>query len=396
MRAALVTETYPPEVNGVARTLHRLVGELRGRGHEIEVIRPRQPGAEDAAGESEWPVPGLPLPGYAGLRFGLPVALRLRNRWARGPRPEIVHVATEGPLGLAAIAAAKWLGVPVGSSFHTNFHQYSRHYRLGWLRRPAAAYLRRFHNATAGTAVPTTAMRDALSAEGFERLAVVGRGVDADAFGPGFRSPELRRAWGADARTPVVAYVGRVAAEKNVGLAVRAFEAIRRQRPAARLVVVGDGPFAEQLAALAPDAIRCGMQSGADLARHYASADLLLAPSLTETFGNVVTEAMASGLAVVTFDYAAGREHIRHGVDGMLAPYGDEAAFVSAAETAAAMGDGLARMGAAAEAKARELGWDRVGDALERFWAAASARPDGHDNLLGKTEWVGRRANPEI
>src|SRR5262249_33562815 len=201
----------------------------------------------------------------------------------------------------------------------------------GWLRRRIAAYLRGFHNASCGTFVSTERLRVELGAAGFERLSVLGRGVDHGRFDPARRSAALRAEWGAGADDLVVLYVGRLAAEKNVELALEAYRAMRQVRPAMRFVGGGDGPLAAALAGAHPDLGFRGFRTGDDLAAHYASADVFLFPSETETFGNVTLEAMASGLAVVAYDYAAAHVHVEPGVTGVLAAPGDARGFVAAA-----------------------------------------------------------------
>lgn len=333
MRLALVTETYPPEVNGVAMTLSRLVGGLRARGHEVEIVRPRQSQEKGAARADEIVVPGVAIPFYSSLRIGLPVVWRFEERW-RESRPDIVHVATEGPLGLAALTAAGRLRIPVTSSFHTNFHAYGGHYGVAALRDATLAYLRWFHNRTRLTLAPTRQMVGELAAERFRGLGVMARGVDAALFDPARRDSALRESWGAGPDDPVALYVGRIAAEKNLGLAVEAFLRLREREPRLRFVLVGDGPAREPLRREHPEFHYAGMRRGAELAAHYASGDLFLFPSVTETFGNVVTEAMASGLTTVAYDYAATREHVRDGVNGFAARFGDAAAFHAAASRA--------------------------------------------------------------
>ena len=352
LRIACVTETYPPEVNGVAMTVARLVQALRERGHDVQVVRPRQAGdagGVSANGHGDVLVRGMPIPRYEGLRMGLPCKRRLVRLWTRH-RPDVVHIATEGPLGRSALLAARALGLPVCSEFRTNFHAYSRHYGLGFLRGAIIAYLRRFHNATQCTMVPTRALHDELAGEGFRNLRTVARGVDVRRFDPAHRSEALRAQWGAAPGDLVVTCVGRLAPEKNLDTLLVAFEAIRRTQPRARLVLVGDGPMRPSLQARCPDAVFAGQRLGDELAAHYASADLFLFPSVTETFGNVTTEALASGLAVVAFDYAAARRLIEDGVNGSLAPLADDAAFVAQAVRTAA---DLARC-RALDAQARE------------------------------------------
>ena len=367
LRIACVTETYPPEVNGVAMTIARLVQSLRARHHHVVVVRPRQAGDLGASSEDVL-VRGLPIPRYAGLRMGLPCMGTLVRLWKQ-ERPDVVHIATEGPLGRSALLAAKALGLPVCSDFRTNFHAYSRHYGFGFLRRPIIAYLRRFHNATQCTMVPTQALHDDLRKEGFRDLVTVARGVDVRRFDPAHRSEALRAQWGVAPDDLVVTCVGRLAPEKNLVTLVAAFDAIRRENPRARLVLVGDGPMRKELQARCPGAIFAGQRTGADLAVHYASADLFLFPSVTETFGNVTTEAMASGLAVVAFDYAAAQRLIRHGENGALAPFDDTAAFIATATRTAADLANCRVLGARARSGVMALDWDSIAAQVEGVMA---------------------------
>ena len=365
MHLAYVTETYPPELNGVARSAAQMVRGLRGRGHHVHVIRPRQ-AADDAHDSAhEWRVPGVPIPMYPALRIGLPVVGRLAQRWA-GARPDLVHVATEGPLGWAAVRAARLLGVPVSSDFRTNFDQYSGHYGFGWLAGGVRAYLRYFHNATDRTFVPTPALRATLGRQGYRRLEVVGRGVDCDLFSPAHRSEELRARWGATPHTPVLLYVGRLASEKNVPLAFRAFASVRARVPDAKLVVVGEGPLRAQLQAQVPDAHFAGSLDGQALAQHYASADVFLFPSATETFGNVTLEALASGLLTVAFREGAAAVHIEDCCNGVLADVGDDQGFIASACAVAQQFRWLVPMRQAARDAALAASWDNV---ISRFEA---------------------------
>ena len=362
---AIVTETYPPEVNGVAMTIARLAEGMRRNGHRVRIVRPRQ-GASDSESRpdenlecSDLTLPGFPMPGYAGLRFGLPARRRLCAIW-RAARPDAVHVVTEGPLGWSAVAAARSLGIPVTSGFHTNFDRYSRHYGFGWLQPALAAYLRSFHRRTRATLVPTESLAASLTGEGLSGVRVVGRGVDVELFRPTRRSEVLRAEWGLAPGDLAVLHVGRVAAEKNIGLALRAFEAIAVRCPNARFVVVGDGPLRGRLQSQYPQHHFAGQRTGADLATHYASSDLFLFPSLTETFGNVTQEAMASGLAVVAFRSAAAAEMIVDGQNGRTITPGDESAFIQAAESVAQNGQVRRTLGERARQRVLACGWGAV------------------------------------
>lgn len=364
---ALVTETYPPEVNGVALTLSRWVEGLRAMDHRLQLVRPRQ-GREDQARQedafSEILAPGIPLPRYPGLRLGLPFARALIRRWKK-EKPHLVHVATEGPLGLSALWAAKRLGIPATTSFHTRFDHYSRHYLFG-LEALARGYLRFVHRLSAITLAPTSRLAQTLAQGGFGKTAVVGRGVDKTLFNPQRRDLDLRRSWGAADDDLVLLYVGRVAKEKNMALLWRAWGKLQGQAPKARLVVVGEGPLLEESKRLyGKSVLFTGKKLGENLARHYASADVFLFPSMTDTFGNVVLEAMASGLAVCAFADGAAQEHVVHGVHGLLAPLGDEEAFL---EQALGLARSPAQTGRMGEAAARAPGlkdWGAVTKELE-------------------------------
>lgn len=371
LRLAIVTETYLPEVNGVARTMGKMVDLLRARGHTIELTRPAQAGVRDEGlacgvpGFTQHLVRGLAIPRYGELQMGLALPGHFMAQWEKH-RPDVVHVVTEGPLGWAAVIAARRLGIPLSSGFHTNFHAYSRHYGIGLFAGAVACALRALHNRCAATIVPTGEMRRALVARGFERLHVVGRGIDTGLFDPARRSAALRASWGVRGSAPVLIHVGRLAPEKNLQLFVRAAQAACEVEPATRVVLVGDGPDAAALRAAHPGFVFAGTRRGEDLATHYASADLFVFPSLTETFGNVVTEALASGLAVVAFDYAAARQHIVDGESGVLEPPGDEDALIAAACRLAASPERIGRLRMPARAVALRLGWDRIIDDLER------------------------------
>lgn len=378
LHLALVTETYAPEINGVAMTLGRLVDGLALRGHRITIVRPRQRHESPRCTVTrrlaceQIRLPGLPLPGYPQLRIGLPARARLRRLW-RAQRPDLVHVATEGPLGATAISAARELDIPVTSSFHTNFDQYTRDYRLGWLQPVVAAWLRRIHNRTQRTFVPTHDLLARLGTQGYANLRLLSRGVDTVLFDPARRDAELRASWGAGPDDPVVLHVGRMAAEKNYPLLFRAFDAVKAAEPRARLVLVGDGPMLATYQKLRPDAVFTGFYTGVNLARHYASGDLYLHASSTETFGNVVTEALASGLAVGAFDYAAAHEFVRHDENGLTARVGREEEFLAHAARLATDAGLRARLGRAARATALQLSWDAVVDGFVRDLAEAIA-----------------------
>ncbi|HEX6833054.1 MAG TPA: glycosyltransferase family 1 protein [Rudaea sp.] len=362
MRIAIVTETYPPEINGVALTVASLANGLSGVGHEVQIVRPRQSLA-DSAGHVDDRIDtvltrGARLPRYPGLQFGLPAARRLRSIWKNEP-PDAIYVATEGPLGYSALRAARALHIPACTGFHTRFDDFARHYGLGLITPMVFGYLRRFHRRGGATLVPTAELRDFLDANGFGNVVLLRRAVDTELFSPQRRDEALRAQWGLKPGQLAVIYVGRIAPEKNLPLAVRAFRELRKQHPDARYIWVGDGPARASLAAENPDFIFAGIQRGADLARHFASADLFVFPSLTETFGNVTLEAMASGVPTVAFDYGAAREHLTAAA-GRRTPFGDEAAFLAAVDEIARNEALRESMRSAARAAVAELNPRRV------------------------------------
>jgi glycosyltransferase involved in cell wall biosynthesis len=364
LRLVLVTETFPPEVNGVARTLGRWVDVFRERGHAVCVIRPRQ--------KRERPgrllVYGMPLPFYRQVRIGVASPLHVRRLLA-GLAPDLIHIATEGPLGWSALLAAWSLGVPVASSFHTNFDHYATHYGFLGLEHLAFGCLRWFHNRTLVTLVPSQATRQRLLAGGIRRVEIWSRGVDSQLFNPRHRDPALRASLGLGEDGLLILYVGRLALEKNLNALFQAYTRLRQMatgelRERLRLALVGSGPLSEGLRASGlPGVILPGVMHGLDLSRWYASADVFAFPSLSETFGNVVLEAQASGLPVVGFDCQGVNERVTPGKDGLLVPIEDDLApaLLRLCEDS----EMRKRFSAAARAKAEQQDWRPIFDELE-------------------------------
>ena len=362
MRVAIVTETWPPEVNGVALTVQSLARGLRCSGHDVEVIRPAQRGDRGTPTVAEFEellVGSAALPRYPELRFGLPSQTRLLRHW-RSTRPQALYVATEGPLGHSALSAATRLGIPACTGFHTRFDDFIAHYGFSWLTPLVFAGMRRFHNRAQATLVPTQELATYLRQRRFSSVRLLRRAVDTDLFHPRHRSNSLRESWGVGPEDIAVVHVGRLAAEKNLDLAVRAFRLIQRDHPSAHFVIVGDGPERHRIASANPDFVFAGMRHAQDLSRHFASGDLFLFPSTTETFGNVTLEAMACGLPLVAFDYGAAREHIIDAECGVRVSTGDDAAFVDEARRLASDPLRRIRMGKAARAAVSTLSPDSV------------------------------------
>ena len=370
-RFELVTETYPPEINGVALTVQSLHDGLIALGHDVGLVRPARPGEPTDESTALLRVDGAPIPRYPGMRFGLPSGRKLAARWMRR-RPDAIYIATEGPLGWSALRAAHRLGIPVATGFHTRFDDYVGRYGAAFLSPFVFAWLRRFHNRADATLVPTRELVEQLGAQGFAKVCRLGRAVDTARFHPRFRSEALREAWGVGADDLAIVHVGRIAPEKNLPLLLRSYQALKAERPRTRLVMVGDGPDRAALAEACPDALFAGTLRGEALAAHFASADLFCFPSLSETFGNVTLEAMASGLPTVAFDYGAAREHLADGAHGASVPFGDEAAFLDRF-LATARSPRRTEMGASARAAVEGLSPERVSRDFAELLTALAA-----------------------
>lgn len=301
LRLAIVTDTFPPQINGVAGTLARLMDAVERRGGTVHVEAPASP--EPWRDLRIHRSAGLPFWAYPQLRIACPNHRRMARRLSAF-RPSLVHVATPFGIGWAGRAAAHRLALPLVTSYHTSFSAYLRFYGASALEPTAWRYLRWFHNGGRRTFAPSQAIADDLQWRGFSDVRIWGRGVDVSHFAPRHRSEARRRSLGATDQTLVLTYVGRLAAEKRIDLVLDAFRQLRlRHRQDLALWIIGDGPDATRLASIAPPGTRfLGAHRGTDLAELYASADILAFPSSTETFGNVVLEAMASGLAVVAPD----------------------------------------------------------------------------------------------
>jgi glycosyltransferase involved in cell wall biosynthesis len=252
------------------------------------------------------------------------------------------------------------LKIPISTDFRTNFHAYSSHYGIGWLSGAILSYMRKFHNTADATMVPTYQLAQSLASTGFERLHVVPRGIDTQLFSPEKRSLSLRESWQANSDSVVMLYVGRLAVEKNLDLVLQTYAMAKHRNANVKLVLVGDGPLRQELEEVHKDVIFAGFRTGEDLATHYASADMFVFASLTETFGNVTLEAMASGLAVVAFNHAAAGELIQNGVNGMLAAHESSIHFEMAAQALLNNAELMKFVRQQACVTATSMGWDMV------------------------------------
>ena len=307
LRLALFTDTFAPQVNGVAMTLERLVTAVEQRGGAVHVETVHVPGAREDLRVRR--APSLPFWAYPQLRIATPGSRSAAER-LRQFAPSLVHCTTPFGVGLAGRAAANAIEVPLVTSYHTSFSDYLAHYGLSALDRVSWPFLRWFHNSGRRTFVPSRVIANELASRGFDGLRLWSRGVDPLRFAPRFRSGVMRARMGAHEDTFVVAYVGRLASEKGIDAAIDAMRIVLARHPGrVRFVLAGDGPHEARCRANAPDGTWfAGALAGDELSAFYASADAFIFPSATETFGNVVLEAMASGLPVIAPDQGATTE----------------------------------------------------------------------------------------
>lgn len=375
MRIALFTDTYRDDVNGVANTLASLVEHAARRGHDVALVTPRVSEAPDRAAVAHRQLPGFPLPLYPELQLARGID-REGRRMLAAFGPDVVHVATESTVGFSGRSWALRERVPLVTSFHTNFPAYVHDYHMGPLEPLAWSYLRWFHRRSLLTFCPSRDTLSQLQSRGFhERLRVWDRGVDTELFNPDRRSPEVREriAPGADR---ILLYVGRLAAEKRVDLLLDAFGRVREAMGhGIALVFVGDGPAGDALRARAPEGVHfTGFLSGVPLAEAFAASDLFVFASDTETFGNVVLEAIASGLPAVVVDRGGVRESAIPGRTGVRVPPGDVNAFASACIDLLRDEDRRRELSRTARLEALSRNWDEILDRVLSAYVEALAR----------------------
>ena len=364
MRVTLVTETYFPQVNGVSRTLNELVRFLRENGDNVQLIYPDYGICVD--GENVQLVRSIVLPFYKELHLPLPPFTKV-HRAIESFRPDVIHIATEATLGWSVLCRALRRRRVVVSSFHTNFDQYSLHYGVGWARAVIWRYLRWFHNNTTETYVPSEKTIADLESRGFQRAVLWRRGVDSSLFRPSRPGRlEVRRALGWSPEDVVISYVSRIAREKNVDYLADALAIVAAQRPEVRILMVGDGPsrpaLEQRIGSIAHFA---GYLQGEKLSDYYAASDIFAFSSLTETFGNVVLEAMASSLPVVAVKAGGVAETVQSGRTGSLVePSQPPAAFAAALLELIDRPEQRIEMAQAAREYALSQSWDAIMGAL--------------------------------
>jgi phosphatidylinositol alpha 1,6-mannosyltransferase len=380
MRIALFTDTYLPQLNGVSRTLARLVAHLDRRGHEVFLVSPRVEETPAPYTVHHHRLAGVPVPVY-------PELLMTRHLDRKGKKlleafdPQVVHCATESTVGWSGRRWALRTGRPLVTSFHTNFPDYAREYGMGLLTPLAWSLLRRFHRPALRTLCPSEATLEELRSKAFHpRLGIWSRGVDSDLYSPARRSPEVRRRLAPDGDV-LLLYVGRLAGEKRLDVLMEAFPKVRdASKQRVELVLVGDGPWGDDLRKRSePGGHLTGYLTGTDLAEAYAAADIFVFASDTETFGNVVAEAMASALPVVGADRGGVRSTIDHGETGFRAVPGSADDFARYLLTLVDDEELRRRMGTEGRARAEGMSWTRILDGVVSVYEEVA--PEAADSL---------------
>jgi phosphatidylinositol alpha 1,6-mannosyltransferase len=387
MRVAIITESFPPDVNGVANSVVRVAEHLVARGHDPVVIAP-EPGLGDARvpGPLAYPVvrvPSVRMPGYPGFRLGLPG--RGIVRALRKHRPDVVHLASPFVLGAWGSAAASKLTIPQMAVYQTDVPGYARAYRMSSGERVAWWWLRRIHGRAARTLAPSSSTAAELLAHGFSDVWLWRRGVDSALFHPSRRDDAIRRALAPNGET-IVGYVGRLAPEKRIDLL-----AATAALTGVRVVIVGDGPAREALHASLPGAVFTGLRHGTQLARLYASLDVFVHTGPTETFGQAIQEALSSGVPVIAPAAGGPLDLVQPGRTGFLVPPGDGAAIASAVASLAADPVRRRHFGAAARGAVEANTWSAVGDELIAHYRAVCGQPERAPSTIRGDTLAARR-----
>ena len=382
LRVALFSGNYNYVMDGPVRALNTLVAYLERTGHEVLVFAPTTKTPAFSHNGTLISVPSIALPGKRSeYRLGLGLRGKVRRR-LEAFKPDLIHIAAPDITAYGALNYARDHGVPAVASFHTRFDTYPRYYNMGWLEKHLTNYMRHFYSRCEHVYAPSQSMIDELVADGIGRdVRIWTRGVDSALFNPNRRDMGWRAGLGFAETDVVVAFVGRVVLEKGIDIFTDAFLRARETNPALRALVVGEGPERAAFEAKLPGGVFIGYQQGEGLARAYASAEIFFNPSITETFGNVTLEAMASGLPSICAAAAGSRSLVEDGVTGFLAAP-NAAGFAEQLAILGADGERRRRFGAAARARSADFSWDAVltelvghyHEAIESFVPATSPR----------------------
>ena len=383
LRVALFSGNYNYVRDGANQALNRLVGYLLRQGVHVRVYAPTVANPAFPATGEVVSVPAIPIPGRSEYRFPLALTARLRRDLADF-NPNIVHIASPDIVGHRAVTWARRNKVAAVASVHTRFDTYCAYYGLEFLEPTARAIMRRLYHRVEVVMAPAESTAAILRAQRMNRdIAIWARGIDREQFNPGRRDMEWRRSIGIDDDELVIAFLGRIVMEKGLDVFSDAIHAFAERGARHRVMVIGDGParpwFEQQL----PDAIFLGQQTGTDLSRALASADVLLNPSITEAFGNVTLEAMACALPVVAAEASGTTSLVHNGVTGMIVDPEDISEFADALEAYARDPELRRRHGEAGLAMAETMDWDRINAAVLRVYRHAIIKRDRLTRMQG-------------
>ena len=364
MRIALFTETFLPKVDGIVTRLSHTVDHLQRMGDQVLVFAP-DGGLDEYKGARICGVPGFPLPLYPELKLALP---RPSLRQALEDfQPDLIHIVNPAVLGLGGLYYAKSLDVPLVASYHTHLPKYLEHYGLGMLEGVLWELLKAMHNQAVLNLCTSTAMQDALTSHGIERVEVWQKGVDTELFSPELASREMRSHLSqGNPDSPILLYVGRLSAEKEIDRIKPVLEAI----PNARLALVGDGPYRQELEKHFADTSThfVGYLTGKDLAAAFASADAFIFPSRTETLGLVLLEAMAAGCPVIAANAGGIPDIVIDGVNGYLFEPDDEQGAIVATQRLLSNQKERDTLRHNARLEAEKWGWSAATRQLQGFY----------------------------
>ena len=373
-RIALFSGAYNHIADGVTLTLNRLVKHLVNNGSEVRVFAPtiKKPAISHIG--VLIPTPSLPIPGRPEYRISTGLSGKIRKE-LDDFNPDIIHLATPDVAGYRALKYAQRMNVPVVSSYHTHFTSYLKYYKLEWLESRVWNYLKWFYSQCKQVYVPSESMADVLNSYGItENLLLWERGVYVDLFTPERRSSSWRKKNGIGEDEVVISFISRLVWEKGLDIYANVIEALASRGIPHRSVIVGDGPAREELEQRLGNTLFLGYQRGEDLATAYASSDIFLFPSETETFGNVTLEAMASGIPAVCADATGSRSLIRDGITGYLAVPRDSGSFLHYVQRLATDAQLRHTMGRLARKRALEFAWPVILSKIEGYY----------DTLLGQ------------
>lgn len=318
LRIAIVTETYPPDINGVANTLFELVKELQ-KNHEILILRPEDPCYDIKINYNikEIFFPFIKIPFYNEVKLGIPVLQKISDSF-KTFQPDIVHIITQGPLGFFSLWIARQRNLPVVADYRTNFSDYLKFYQIQYLEEFIKIYLNYFHNQCDLNLVPTLEVKKQLLKQQYKRIKILGRGVDTNRFNPNKYNVKIREKYNVQSKDLMFLYVGRIAPEKNLYFLCNIIKKIYQKYDHIKFVFVGDGPIKSELENQYPEVIFTGKLQGEELSNIYASSDVFVFPSKTETFGNVFLESYASGLPIISYSYGAAKNIYTNNHNGFL------------------------------------------------------------------------------